>query len=153
MKKSLLGSFVGISIVLSLDSLSRVIIALYMNEEIPMFSYSAFPDLIWPIVLLVVAAFSSFFGAMFALTYGREKRIVSLILYTVLIGVVRYGQILILKDSDEFFYPLIALILSLITDFLAWKVTRPKKEAAEPEPVSQKHHHPGEDDEPQNPPQ
>lgn len=145
MKKSLLGSLIGISIILSLESLSRVIISLYENEDILMFSYSLYSGF-WPMLLVVIAAFSTFFGAMFALTYGREKQVFSLILFIIFAGFYRYGQIILLDDTEGLLYPIVVLVLSLLSIFLAWKLVRPSKakkdqESSDTAPTPQKHHH------------
>lgn len=159
MKKSLLGGFIGLSIILSIDSLSRVIISLYMKKDILMFSYGAYPGVLWPVLLTGIAAFSTFFGAMFAFTYGRRKPIFTLILFIVLVALFRYGQLLLLNETESqyLFYSIAALILSLASIFLAWKFTRPNKQNTpddqkEFEPVTPKHHHhPVENDEQHNP--
>ncbi|MCG2589065.1 hypothetical protein [Rhodohalobacter sulfatireducens] len=145
MKKSLLGSLIGISIILSLESLSRVIISLYENEDILMFSYSLYSGF-WPMLLVVIAAFSTFFGAMFALTYGREKQVFSLILFVIFAGLYRYGQITLLDDTEGLLYPVVVLVLSLLSIFLAWKLVRPSKAKKDQDssgtpPTPQKHHH------------
>lgn len=131
MKKSLLGSFVGISIVLSVDSISRVIIALYMKQDILMFSYSNYPGLLWPILLTVIAGFSAFFGAMFSLTYGRDKQILTFSTFMLLLILFRYGQIHILMDTESIFYPIVSLILSLLALFVALKIARTPKKTGE----------------------
>lgn len=128
MKKSLLGSFVGISIIITLESLTRVIIALYMKEDVLMFTYSNYPGILWPVLITVVAGFSSFFGAMFSLTYGRKKQILTFTLFSLLLILLRYGQIHILDETESIFFPILTLILSLIALLLAWKaVRRPDK--------------------------
>lgn len=124
MKKSILGSFIGICILLTLESLTRVIIALYMKEDILMFSYSNYPGILWPVLITVVSGFSAFFGAMFSLTYGRKKQILTVTLFALLLSALRYGQIHILYETETIIYPVITLVLSLIALFLAWKVIR-----------------------------
>lgn len=147
MKRSLLGSFIGISIILSIDSISRVIISLYENEDILMFSYSLYSGF-WPILLVAIAAFSTFFGAMFALTYGRDKQIFTVILFTILAGLFRYGELLLLDDTEGLLYPVLALVLSIFSILLAWRIIRPtksKKISTEDDELTQeeskKHHH------------
>ncbi|MDZ7718934.1 MAG: hypothetical protein U5K72_08970 [Balneolaceae bacterium] len=157
MKKSLLGSLIGISIIFSIDSLSRVIISLYENEDILMFSYSLYSGF-WPVLLVAIAAFSTFFGAMFALSYGREKRVFSLIIFILFAGLYRYGQIVILDDTEGLLFPVIALVLSLISIFLAWKLigrskSKDNQDKSEPPISPQKHHHPAGDDRRHNQPQ
>lgn len=148
MKRSLLGSFIGISIILSIDSISRVIISLYNTQDIFMFSYTEYTGF-WPILLVAIAAFSTFFGAMFALTYGRQKQIFSLILFILLTGLFRYSQLLLLDDTEGLLYPVIALVLSIFSVLLAWRLVRSPKaknsdesndeDFTQPEP--RKHHH------------
>jgi len=155
MKKSLLGSLIGISIIFSIDSISRVIISLYENEDILMFSYSLYSGF-WPILLLAIAAFSTFFGAMFALTYGREKQVFSLVLFLLFAGLFRYSQILLLDDTEGLLYPILALILSLLSIFLAWKLVRPSKtqtDTGELQTPPKKHHQPAGGDGQHNQPQ
>lgn len=158
MKKSLLGSLIGISIIFSIDSISRVIISLYENEDILMFSYNLYSGF-WPILLVAISAFGTFFGAMFALTYGREKQVFSLILFIILAGAFRYAQITILNDTEGLLYPVVALVLSLLSIFLAWKVVRPSKSKKDsdhtgtPPTPPKHHHHPAGDDPQHNQPQ
>jgi hypothetical protein len=150
MKKSLLGSFVGLCIIIALDSLSRVIISIYMNEEILMFSYSDYPGLIWPWLLTGIAAFSSFFGAMFALTFGREKRLLTFITFLILTGLMRYGQLHLLMETETLLYPILALIFSLAGIILAWRLLKPSikkaqtpsEEAESTQESKGRHHHP-----------
>lgn len=146
MKKSLLASLIGISIIFSIDSLSRVVISLYNTQEIFMFSYTEYTRF-WPVLLVAISAFSTFFGAMFALTYGREKQVFTLILFIILAGSFRFGQIVILNNTEgRLLFPVVALVLSLITIFLAWKLVRPSKTTKDPgdsgtSPTPPKHHH------------
>tara|TARA_R100001143_G_C3361139_1_gene136023 strand:+ start:19409 stop:19867 length:459 start_codon:yes stop_codon:yes gene_type:complete len=135
MKKSFLGSLIGIGIVVIIDLLSRVVIALYMKEDILMFSYSNYPGLLWPALLTVIGGFSTLFGGMFALTYGRIKQVFTVILFTTFIVLLRYGQIHILYETETILFPLLTFTLSLIAVFLAWKfIHKPKEKASEFKP-------------------
>lgn len=140
MKKSILGSFIGISIVLSIESFARVVAALTFDMDIPMFSYTAFPGIITPILLTVTAAVSSFLGALFLLTYGKKSEIISLVLFVLLLILLRFGQIHLLYGTESIVYPVIALVLSLISVFIAWKVLHPKKGEEENEFETKQHH-------------
>lgn len=122
MKKSLIGSLIGIGIVVIIDLLSRVVIALYMKEDVLMFSYSNYPGLLWPALLTVIGGFSSLFGGMFALTYGRTNQVFTVTLFTTLILLLRYSQIHVLYETETLLFPLITFTLSLIAVFLAWKI-------------------------------
>lgn len=146
MKKGIIGSFVGVAIVIALDSFSRVVISLYTNNEMMMISYSSFDGLLWPVLLTVIAGFSVFFGAMFSLTYGRNHINTTAILFFILITGLRYGQIHLLIGYESLFYPITALILSLLGMALAIKLVRNHKipkSTIEPDP---KHHHPEENE-------
>lgn len=163
MKKSFLGSLIGISIILSIESLSRVVVSLYQNLDILMFSYTEYTGF-WPVLLVTISAFSSFFGAMFALTYGRSKQVLTLIIFIIFGGLYRYGQILLLKDTEGLLFPVIALVLTLLSIVLAWRLVRPRKPKTEESgeekentdtttQAGQKHHHPVENGGQHNPPQ
>ncbi len=123
MKKSFIGSFVGIAIVVALDSFARVIISIYMGEDIMMFSYTQYPGLLWPVLLTLIGGFTAFFGSMFSLTYGRSHRVVTLTSYLILVILLRYGQIYLLTGKESLFYPITALVLSLGGLLIAWQLT------------------------------
>ncbi len=140
MKKSILGGFIGLSIVLSLDSLMRVLIALYVDEQILMFSYTGYPGFLPVILITVMAGISSFLGCLFVLTYDKNHQIAGLILFILLLSGLRYGQIHLLYPTEGILYPILGFILSLIAIFLAWKVVRPSKSEKDAEKFNQQHH-------------
>lgn len=112
-----------------------------------MFSYTEYTGF-WPVLLVGIAAFSTFFGAMFALTYGRQKQIFTLVFFIILTGLFRYGQLLLLDDTEGLLYPVIALVLSIFSVLLAWRLVRPSKTKEDPDemddftqPTTRKHHH------------
>lgn len=131
MKKGILGGLVGVSIVLSIDSLSRVLIALSLDTSILMFSYSEYDGFIWPILLTVIAMVSAFAGALFSFTYGKSHKYSSILSYLLSLILLRYGQIHLLFDTETIVYPIVALILSLVAVFLAWKLVFPKPKMLE----------------------
>ncbi|TVQ00115.1 MAG: hypothetical protein EA359_16320 [Balneolaceae bacterium] len=140
MKKSILGGLIGLSIVLSLDSLVRVLIALYVDEQILMFSYTGYPGWLSVILITMMAGLSSFLGALFVLTYDKNHQVAGLILFGVLLTGFRYGQIHLLYPTEGIIYPIIGFILSLIAIFLAWKVVRPSKSEKDAGTFNQQHH-------------
>jgi len=151
MKNGLLAGLIGVSIVLSVDSITRVILSTYLGQEILMFSYNGYPGLVWPFLLAFVAGVSSLLGATFSLTYGKSHRIIALISFLIFLGILRYGQIHLLYETEGLFYPITALIFSLIALFAAWKITKPKitlqKESfTDEESPKPKHHQPGNPD-------
>lgn len=143
MKKSVLGSFVGLAIIVAIDSFSRVVVALYMQYDILMVAYTSYPGIFWPLVLTVIAGFSAFFGAMFSLTYGRTHRVVTVSIFVFLVMGLRYGQLHLLMGQESLFYPITALVLSLGGTLLAWHLTKNKP----PEPEEAMHHQPAAEEE------
>lgn len=137
MKKSVLGSFVGLAIIVAIDSFSRVIVALYMHYDILMVAYSSYPGVFWPLVLTVISGFSAFFGAMFSLTYGRSHRVFTISLFVFLLMGLRYGQLHLLMGQESLFYPITALVLSLGGTLIAWHITKGKPAG----PVAETTHH------------
>ncbi len=138
MKKSILGCFIGLSIVLSLDSISRVLVALYHDHTILMFSYSAYPGAIWAVLLTLMAGISTFLGGLFSFSYGKSKQVLSLSVFTVLIILLRYAQIHLLYETETIAYPIAGFILSLLAIFFSWKLVRPERKKDE----EFKQHHP-----------
>lgn len=148
MKNGILAGLIGVSIVISIDSLTRVLLSTYLSEEILMFSYYDKFGLVWPFLLAFVAGISSFLGSTFSLTYGKNHRILALFSFLVFLGILRYTQIHLLYDTEGLFYPVTALIFSLIGLLAAWKVTSSKpaleEESITEEEISKpKHHQPG----------
>ncbi|MEX0646247.1 MAG: hypothetical protein WEA56_00420 [Balneolaceae bacterium] len=124
MKKSILGSFVGLAIIIAIDSFSRVVVSLYMQHDIMMIAYTAYPGIFWPLMLTLIAGFAAFFGSMFGLTYGRDHRVVTVSLLIALVLFLRYGQLHLLMGQEALFYPITALVLSLGGILLAWQLTK-----------------------------
>src|SRR5690625_3123370 len=144
MKKSVLGAFIGLSVVLSIDSLARVIIAVLENEEILMFSYSGYPGIIWPIVLVAVAGLSTFLGALFTLSYGKLHKITGLFIFIILLTLLRYSQTYLLMGTEELLYPVAGFVLSLLMTFPAWTLITPNQTtemANDDPPVDLTHYH------------
>ncbi|TVR14396.1 MAG: hypothetical protein EA391_12785 [Balneolaceae bacterium] len=141
MKKGILGGLIGVSIVLSIDSLSRVFIALSLDTSILMFSYSEYDGFIWPILLTVIAMLSAFAGAVFSFTYGKSHKYSSILSYLLSLILLRYGQIHLLYETETIVYPIIALILSLIAVLLAWKLIFPKPKAPESKDETEEKYH------------
>lgn len=130
MKKSIIGSLVGIAIVIALDTFARVVISIYMGLNYPMISYTEFSGIIWPILLTLIGGFTVFFGAMFSLTYGRSHRVITMLSFLTLTILLRYGQIYLLTGKESLFYPITTLVLSLGSILIAWQLTGNKKGTA-----------------------
>lgn len=142
MKKSILGSFVGLSIVISIETISRISLSLYMNYDFQAISYSEFPGILWPVLLVAIAGFSSFLGGVFALSYGKAHRASTLLLFMLLLTSLRYAQVHLLFETDPL-YSISALIISLFILILAWKLTSPKQlNTRSEEDFTQTHHQP-----------
>lgn len=151
MKNALLAGLIGVSIVISIDSLTRVLLSTYLGEEILMFSYYDKFGLVWPFMLAFIAGVSSFLGSTFTLTYGKNHRVMALLSFLTFLGLLRYVQIHLLYETEGLFYPVTALVFSLIAVFAAWKVTStkptlPAESFTEEEAAKPKHHQPGHSD-------
>lgn len=148
MKKSLLAGLIGMAIIIAIDAVSRVFVSLYLGHEILMFAYSAYPgSVVWPVLLTLIAGFSTFFGALFCLSYNRDHQVTGVIFFLILLIILRYGQIHLLMEFESLFYPVTALVLSLGGLFIAWQLARRKKNAAKQasaEPAEE-YHFPRED--------
>lgn len=140
MKKSIVGSLIGICIIIAIDSFIRVVVSVYSGTDILMISYSAYPGLMWPILLTVFAGLSTFIGAMFALTFGRAKPKITASVFVLLLILIRYGQTHLLIDREILIYPISALVLSIGAAFLAWQLIGSKKDK------KATHHKPSEDE-------
>lgn len=136
MKHALIAGLIGIAITIALDSVARVLISIYIPFDILMIAYAAYPGIIWPVVLVLIAGLTSFFGALFSLTYGKQKKKMSAAVFGLLLLVVRYGQLHLLIDRETLLYPILALILSFLALFLVWKMLSGKTE------TKTKHHFP-----------
>lgn len=140
MKHSILGSLVGIAIVIALDSITRVILSTYTGQEILMFSYSSFEGLLWPVMLTILAGLTSFLGALFSINYGKSHKVITALLFLLLLVVLRYGQIHLLMSTESLFYPITALVLSIGGTFIAWQIIKDKV-SSRPAPVEETRHH------------
>lgn len=128
MKKTVSASFIGIAIVMALDSFARIVISLYMQHDILMIAYSSYPGAFWPLLLTIIAGGSAFAGGIFALSYGHEHKITVLSIFGLLVAALRYLQVHLLIDREPLLYPIIALILSLLGLLLAWQFIRKRAE-------------------------
>ncbi len=145
MKNAFLASLVGLAVVIALDSFIRIIIAVSTGIPIPMISYEEF-DFIWSLVITIFAGITAFLGAMVSLKYGRNHKIMTVILFVLLMILIRYGQIHLLYPQETLFYPVTALILSLAGIFLAWHLTS-GKDKPDKKPKEKLHHYPANSDE------
>lgn len=142
MKKSIIGSLIGIAIVVAADTLVRVGISLALEGEVSLFRYNIYPG-IWGFLISFITLLTSFVGAAFTITYADKQKQFGVICFAIWLILIRYGQIHIVMDS-ELFLPITSLILSLIGVGLAWKFFFKKKQREminEAEPVHEKKHH------------
>lgn len=146
MKKSIIGSLIGLAIVIAADTLIRVIITLFTEAPMNLFRYDIYPGFIWGLLISLLTFVTSYAGAAFTITYADHKKKTALISFAILLIIVRYGQIHYVMNY-ELFLPILSLILSLIGVWLAWKFFFKKK----PETVSHKKHHQPKPPNPQKP--
>lgn len=120
MKDIILGSLIGILIVFALDTFIRLFIAITLNMEVSLMSYAAYPGL-WKILLSFLTLITTFLGAYFSLTYIKRKHVVMITVFGGLLIALRYGQIHSSIGFESLFFPIAALVFSLLGAGLAWK--------------------------------
>lgn len=153
MKKSLIGSLIGVAIVVAADTFIRVIISIALDIEISLFLYNIYPGITWSLLVCSLTLVTSFIGGAFTVSYTETKERLGLILYGIWLMAVRYGQIHYAMDV-ELLLPIVALVFSLLAVVLVWRFFLSKKKTtpiAEPSgPVAdteahtqhKKHHSP-----------
>jgi len=144
MKKSIIGSLIGLAIVIAADTIIRAIVALITDAPMNLFNYTIYPGFIWGLLISLLTFVTTYAGAAFTITYADIKKQFGLIFFTFLIIVVRYTQIHIVMNV-ELFFPILSLILSLIGIWLAWKFFLKKKvkgDYPEDRKAEKKHHQP-----------
>lgn len=149
MKKSIIGSLIGVLVVVAADTLIRVIISLSLESEVSLFLYTIYPGISWSLLICGLTLVTSFLGGVFTVTYTDTKKKFGLILFGVWLMMVRYGQIHFAMDR-ELLLPIVALVFSLLSVVLVWRfyISRnktPDAEASAPgidhEPPTHKKHH------------
>lgn len=120
MKDIFLGSLIGILIVFALDTFIRLFIALTLGMEISVMGYAEYPG-VWKILLSFLTLITTFSGAYFALTYIKRKHVVVILVFGVLLIALRYAQIHYSIGIESLFFPIAALVFSLLGTGLAWK--------------------------------
>ncbi len=120
MKDLFLGSLIGILITFALDTFLRLFISLTVGIEVSVLGYAEYPGF-WKILLSFLTLITTFFGAYFALTYIKRKHVVAIIIFGVLLIILRYAQIHYSIGIESLFFPIAALVFSLIGAGLAWK--------------------------------
>lgn len=126
MKRTIIGSLIGIAIVIAADIIIRVLITLLTEAPMNLFRYDIYPGFIWGFIISLLTLITSFTGAAFTITYADEKKKFGLFVFAFWMVIVRYGQIHYVMDF-ELFLPILSLILSLIGIGLAWKFFLKKK--------------------------
>ncbi|MEX2457191.1 MAG: hypothetical protein WD381_07735 [Balneolaceae bacterium] len=120
MKDIFLGSLIGILIVFALDTCIRLLIAYTLGMDVSVMGYASYEGL-WKILLSFLTLITTFLGAYFALTYIKRKHVVMILVFGVLLIALRYGQIHSSIGMESLFFPIAALVFSLLGAGLAWK--------------------------------
>lgn len=150
MKKSLIGSLIGVAIVVAADTIIRVIASISLNIEVSLFLYEVYPGFTWSLLICSLTLLTSFLGGAFAVTYADIKKKVGLFMYAVWLMAVRYGQVHYVMEQ-ELLLPIVALVLSLLSIVLVWRFFLGRKKEsgsdqadpiADPEIADKKHHSP-----------
>ena len=126
MKKSIIGSLIGLAIVIAADTIIRVIIALLTDAPMNLFEYAIYPGFFLGLLISLLTFATTYAGAAFTITYADRNKQFGLFSFTFLVIVVRYIQIHYVMHV-ELFLPILSLILSLIGIWLAWKFFLKKK--------------------------
>lgn len=139
MKNALLGSLIGVTIVFALDIFIRIAISLYTDQTVIIFGFEEYPGFIWAVLIVLFTSVSTALGGLFALSYGKSYLRWSIVIFTMFILFLRYGQIHILINTETLAYPILALIMSLLGIAAAWTVLTRRRTHKEKE---NKHHKP-----------
>ena len=140
MKNIVLGSLIGIAIVFAFDTLIRIIISVGIETDIRVIEYEAYPGMFWKLIVASSALITTFAGSFYALKHAEDHQLTVVLLFGALIVALRYGQIHYVMGTESLFYPIAALVFSLIGIVGAWKLTHRKKVSKkEKEP---RHHQP-----------
>ena len=150
MKKSLIGSLIGVAIVVAADTIIRVIASISLNIDVSLFLYEVYPGFTWSLLICSLTLLTSFLGGAFAVTYADINKKIGLFMFSVWLMAVRYGQVHYAMEQ-ELLLPIVALVLSLLSLVLVWRfflgqtkevapdLTEP---GADPENADKKHHSP-----------
>lgn len=144
MKKSIIGSLIGIAIVVAADTIIRVIISIALDSEVSLFLYNIYPGITWSFLICSLTLVTSFLGGAFTVTYSDVKKQMALILFGVWLMAVRYGQIHYVMQQ-ELLLPIVALVFSLLALILVWRFflsgkTKHVTEHSPSTPVADPHH-------------
>lgn len=120
MKDIFLGSLIGILITFALDTFIRLFISLTVGMDVSLMGYAEYPGF-WKILLSFLTLITTFLGAYFALTYIKRKHVVVIIIFGILLIALRYAQIHYSIGFESLFFPIAALVFSLLGAGLAWK--------------------------------
>lgn len=150
MKKSLIGSLIGVAIVVAADTIIRVIASISLNIDVSLFLYNIYPGFTWSLLICSLTLLTSFLGGAFAVTYADIKKKFALFMFGVWLMAVRYGQIHYAMEV-ELLLPIVALVFSLLSIVLVWRFFLGRKQASDAGPVEpsadpidtdKKHHSP-----------
>lgn len=139
MKKSFIGSLIGIAIVVAADTIIRVIFSIALDFEISLFRYNIYPGILWELLICSLTLLTSFLGGVFTVTYADLRKQTGLIIFGVWLMGVRYGQIHYAMEQ-ELLLPIVALILSLGALIIVWKTFLKNKKSVLEEPAESGSH-------------
>jgi len=151
MKKNIIGSLIGVAIVVAADTIIRVIISISLDIDIEIFQYDKY-GITWSLFICSSTLVTSFLGGAFAVTYSDMKKRLGMTMFGIWLMAVRYGQIHYLMEQ-ELLLPIVALVFSLLAVVLVWRffLTGKTTSAVEAEhsapqsdigPQHKKHHSP-----------
>jgi len=139
MKKALYGIIGGLSTVIALEAFIRLVISVYLKLDIIFLGYSSFPGVFWPVFLVLITSFTSFFGGMLAGTVGRAHLYVVLSIYVLLLFIIRVAQLQYIINIDPgfnaSFYSSSALIVSILGAVASWLLLKRNQNKSKSNPV------------------
>jgi len=150
MKKNLIGSLIGVAIVVAADTIIRVILSISLDSDLSLFLYNIYPGLTWSLLVCALTLVTSFLGGAFAVTYTNVNKKLGLIMFAIWLMAVRYGQIHFAMDQ-ELLLPIVALVFSLLAVVLVWRFflsrnktlkTEQVESPADTDTSTKKHHTP-----------
>lgn len=147
MKNLLLSGFIGIAIVVALETLFRVLISVLSGHDITIVHFQPYDGLHWKLLIAVFSFVSAFAGGVFSVSYHKQQRRLAFILFAVLLILVKYGQVHLMIDLESLVFPIISLVFALIGLLIVWKFRVQKSGDLDYEETtnSKRHHQPSDE--------
>lgn len=143
MKNFLLSGFIGIAIVVALETLFRVLLSVLSGHDITIVHFDPYHGLHWKLLIAIFSLVSAFAGGLFAVSYHKQQKRMAFAGFAVLLLLVKYGQVHLLIGLETLVFPITSLVFALIGLVLVWKFRVQKPDDEKPD--AKRHHQPTED--------